>query len=62
MTVANGLHSRLDGLGRSGERAVADFELDDVLAGRNETFGDREDAECAFDADRSGELAEMMRA
>ena len=59
VAVADGLHARLDGFRRGRKRAVADLELDDVLARGHETLGDGEDAEGAFDADGRGELAEM---
>ena len=51
----------LDRLGRRREGAVADFELDHILAGRDEALGDGEHAEGAFYGHRRGELAELNR-
>ena len=46
--------------GRTVEGTVADFELDDILAGRLERPGDGENGKRGFDLQRGGERAERV--
>src|SRR5690606_32026134 len=55
-TNAEGLRAR-----RAVERAVADLELDDILASSLQRLGDAEHGERRLDRQRSSELAELYR-
>src|SRR5690606_27527892 len=56
--VADRAERRLDGGGRGREGAVADLELDDVLALALEPLGHGQHGEGGLDADGRGEVAE----
>ena len=58
VAVANGLHAGFNGFGRSRKRAVADFELDDIFARRDQLFGDGKHSERGLDIDGRGKPAE----
>jgi hypothetical protein len=58
VAIANRLHAGFNRPGRCGERTVAYFELDDVLAGSDKPLGDCKHGERRLDAHRRSELAE----
>lgn len=58
LIVSNGLLTRLFRVGRAGERAVTNFEFDDILTFRLQLLGDRQDGKRGFDVEILCELTE----